>query len=343
MPYLVRDALGLVEGIVEEIVRALAVAAIDDVGRMQPRRQNLAFGQEAALHHIGQHLVGAGARRRQVDVRGVFRGRLEQAGEHGAFGERQILDVLAEIEIRRGRDAERAAAHIGAVEIELQDFLLRQVHFQPNRQEGFLDLALDRALVGQEQVLGELLRDGRTALHHGIGLDVLGHGAEQAQEIDAEMVEEAAILGGQHRIDDMVRHLVDRHGVALDDAALADLVAVAVEEGDGEIALVAPVLAGFVEGRQSQRQHDHRAGGAHRGAFAEQLDDRPPPAADAEATEEDGQVFPDFAGLEATFVQGRIDPRVDFHKARSLGAFPRLALFERVFHSALPSLSWQRQ
>jgi hypothetical protein len=43
----------------------------------------------------------------------------------------------------------------------------------------------------------------------------------------------------------MVRHLVDRHRVALDDAALADLVAVAVEEGDGEVVLVAPVAGGF--------------------------------------------------------------------------------------------------
>ena len=51
------------------------------------------------------------------------------------------------------------------------------------------------------------------------------------------MLEEAAVLGGEHRLDDMVGHLVDRHGIALDDAALADLVAVAVEEGDGEIAL----------------------------------------------------------------------------------------------------------
>ena len=83
----------------------------------------------------------------------------------------------------------------------------------------------------------------RAALDDRIGADVFRHGAEQAEEIDAEMVEEAAVLGGQHRLDDMVRHLVDRHGIALDDAALADLVAVAVEEGDGEIALVAPVLA----------------------------------------------------------------------------------------------------
>ena len=187
----------------------MRVAAVDDVGRMQPRRQHLALGHEAALHHVGEHLVGAGAGRRQVDMRRVFGRRLEQAGQHGRLGEGQVLDALAEIEIGRGRDAERAAAHIGAVEIELQDLLLRQVGLEPQRQEGLLDLALDGALVGQEQVLGELLGDGGAALHHRIGAHVLLHGAEQAEEIDAEMVEEAAVLGGEHRLDDMVGHLVD--------------------------------------------------------------------------------------------------------------------------------------
>ena len=126
-----RHALGLVERPVEEIVRALDVAAIDAVGRVQAGRQDLAFGHEAALNHVGQHLVGAGAGRGKVDMRRVFGRRLEQAGEHRRFGKRQILDALAEIEIGRGRDAESAAAHIGAVEIELQDLLLGQVHLEP--------------------------------------------------------------------------------------------------------------------------------------------------------------------------------------------------------------------
>ena len=139
-------------------------------------------------------------------------------------------------------------------------------------KEGFLDLALDGALVGEEQVLGQLLGDGRAALHDGIGAHVFRHGARQAEEIDAEMVEEAAVLGGEHGLDDVVRHLVDRHGIALDDAALADLVAVAVEEGDGEIVLRAPVPFGFLEGRHGQRQHDHGAGCAPGEAFAQNFE-----------------------------------------------------------------------
>ena len=88
------------------------------------------------------------------------------------------------------------------------------------------------------------------------------------------MVEEAAVLGREHRLDQSVRQLVDRHRIVLEDAALADLVAVAVEEGDGEIACGAPVALGLLEGRQRQRQHQHGAGGAPGHALAEHLEQR---------------------------------------------------------------------
>ena len=95
----------------------------------------------------------------------------------------------------------------------------------------------------------------------------------RARDVDAEVVEEAPVLGRQHRLDQIVRHLLQRHRVALVDAALADLVAVAVEEGDGEIALGPPVAAGRVQGGDGECQHEHRAAGAERKALAQQLHD----------------------------------------------------------------------
>src|SRR5690606_41890219 len=135
-----------------------------------------------------------------------------------------------EIEVRRRGYAERAAAHIGAVEIKLEELLLGKVHFQPDREERLLDLALHSALIGQEEVLGELLAKGGAALHDRIGAHILGHGAGEAEEGDAEMLVEAAVFGGQHGRYEMVGQFVDRHGAALDDDANAELVAVAVEE-----------------------------------------------------------------------------------------------------------------
>lgn len=126
-----RDLLDLVKRPVEEIVRALLLAAVDDIGRVQPSLQHLALGHEAGVDEIGEHHIGARAGGRQVDVRRVFGRRLEQPGQHGGLGEAQVLDALAEIEIGGCLDAERAAAHIGAVEIELEDFLLREIGFEP--------------------------------------------------------------------------------------------------------------------------------------------------------------------------------------------------------------------
>ena len=130
------------------------------------------------------------------------------------------------------------------------------------------------------------------------------------------MIEESPVLGSKHRLDEVVRHLVDRHGRSLDKAAPADNIAVAVEEGDGEIALVAPVPRRVVEGGHRQRQHQDGARRAEREALAEKLEEEPAPTADAEAAEEDGQVFPEFAEPEPPFIERCVDPCVDGEQER---------------------------
>jgi hypothetical protein len=59
----------------------------------------------------------------------------------------------------------------------------------------FFHLALERALIAQEQVLGELLRDGGAALHDAAGFGVGNKGARGAGEIDPEMLVEAPVFG----------------------------------------------------------------------------------------------------------------------------------------------------
>src|SRR6185436_5089134 len=117
-------------------------------------------------------------------------------------------------------------------EIELEDLLLGEVGLEPDGEIRLLDLALEGPLVRKEHVLGELLRDRRAALNHGVGPEVLDERAEGAEEVDAEMVEKAPVLGRDHRLDEMVGHLLERHRIGMANTALADLVAVAVEESD---------------------------------------------------------------------------------------------------------------
>ncbi|MCY1237964.1 hypothetical protein D9M72_506800 [compost metagenome] len=141
------------------------------------------------------------------------------------------------------------------------------------------------------------------------------------------MVEEAAVFGRQHRLDQMIGQFVDRHGIFVNDAAVADFIAVAVEEGDGEIALGAPVSLGFLEGGKRERQHQHGADGAPVHAFAEHLEDDLFPACDAETAEEDGGIFPPLRQLEAGIPDRGIDPGVDPEKDvplfRPVIVFPR--------------------
>src|SRR5690606_27521589 len=114
---------------------------------------------------------------------------------------------------------------------------------------------------------------------------------------------EAAIFRCKNRLDDVIGHLVDRHRIALDEPALTDLVAVAVEEGDSEIVLRAPVSGGFLEGRHGQRQHDHRTACTQREAFAQQLNGTTPPAFDTETAKEDRRRFPEFTEFEAGLIK----------------------------------------
>ena len=250
----------LVERPVEIIVRRIFVAAIDRGGRIAPCAEHLAFGHEAGVDEIVQHHVGAGASGGQVDVRRVFGGRLEQPGQHRGFREIDVARRLVEIEMRRAVDAEGAAAHIGAVEIEFQNLVLGEPRLQPDREKRLLHLALDGALVVQEQVLRKLLGDRRAALSDTAGLRIGHQRARRAGDVDAEMVVEAAVLGGERRLDQVVRKILERNRIIVLDAAAADRIAVAIEERYREIGFLQPVVVGgFAKCRHRQRQHQDQS------------------------------------------------------------------------------------
>ena len=330
---LAHEPLHLLEGVVEEIVRRLGGRAVDRRRRMAAGGDDLALGDEVRLDHVGQDLVGAGARRRQVDVRGIFRRRLEQAGQHRRLGHGDVADVLVEVEFRRRRRAEGAAAHIGAVEIHREDLALGQMRLQPEREEGFLDLAVEGALVRQEEVLGELLRQGRPALDDAARAGVLGHGAGEAEEVDAPMLEEAAVLGREHRLDEDVRHLVDRHGRRAQDAAAADLLAVAVEEQDGVVGFLRQAVRRHLHRRLGQRQEQDEAGEAERQRLAGELEEDAVEAPGAELARQDRDGFPPRReGVEGTPEAG-VDPGIHLHEARRLAA---LGLAVRIVLQCLP-------
>ena len=295
----------------------------------------MALGHEAGLDQVVEHDVGAGAGGRQVDVGGVFGGRLEQPRQHGGFRQVHVARRLVEVVLRRRVDPEGAAAEIGAVEVEFEDLGLGQPHLQPQRQERLLDLALDGALVRQEQVLGELLGDRGAALHHAAGARIGEHRAQRAGEVDAEMLVEAAVLGGEHRLDQVVGKLLKRHRIVVPDAARADLGAVAVEEGDGELRLLEPVVVGgLAERRDRQRQHQQKPAGAERKALRRRLDQHPaPPVGDVEAVHAGGKPLPQFAPPGARLVEAGIHARIEVEQDAArlrLPAFEVVVVVEQI-------------
>ncbi len=134
--------------------------------------------------------------------------RLQQAGDQGAFVEISPPRRFAEIAMRRGVDAISAGAEINPVQIDLEDLILGEAVFEPQRQQGLADLAREAALGRQEQVLGELLGDRAAALDDMAGGEIGDRGADEPDRIDAEMAIEAAVLGRDHRLGQVGRHLL---------------------------------------------------------------------------------------------------------------------------------------
>jgi hypothetical protein len=80
---------------------------------------------------------------------------------------------------------------------------------QPEGEQNFLDLALERAFGRQKQVLGKLLRNRRAALDRLTG-DIVDEGAGESQRVDAKMRIEAPVLDRHHRLRVERRHLLKR-------------------------------------------------------------------------------------------------------------------------------------
>ena len=131
-----------------------------DVGRID-RRGVAAALMKPFLTIVWSTTPERVARRLDVGGRRIIGRRLDQAGDDRRLAEAQMVGAMAEEVPRGGVDAVGAAAEIDAVEIELEDLVLGEFALERERQDRFLDLAAEAAVVGQEDVARELLGDGR--------------------------------------------------------------------------------------------------------------------------------------------------------------------------------------
>src|SRR5664279_6006012 len=75
----------------------------------------------------------------------------------------QIARGLAHVPARRRFHSEGPRSELDDVQIELEDAFLRELPFEPPGDEELTELAPRRPRGGEVEVLGELLRDRRTA------------------------------------------------------------------------------------------------------------------------------------------------------------------------------------
>ncbi|MNQ38873.1 hypothetical protein D3C85_524670 [compost metagenome] len=95
------------------------------------------------------------------------------------------------------------------VQVGLEDLALVVVQLQQHRHHGLSGLARDAALVGQVEVLHQLLGQGTAALAQLAGRGIDPEGTDDRLGRYAEVVEELAILHRHQGFDQVGRHLVE--------------------------------------------------------------------------------------------------------------------------------------
>ena len=176
-------------------------------GRLRPGEDDLLGvgvgellrGDVVLVQHLPQDAVPLGLGGVLVFVGAVLRGAVGQAGQQGALGEVQLADVLAEVRLGGGLDAEGAAAVVDVVQVHRQDFLLGVVLLDAVGDEPLVQLAADGLFAGQPlhlHVAGELLGDGAAALGLAPAAEVLVERAGDALEVHALMLVKALVFKG---------------------------------------------------------------------------------------------------------------------------------------------------
>ena len=92
-------------------------------------------------------------------------------------------------------------AQINFVEISFQNLSFVIASLQLQGHDDFVDLACERALVGEEEIFHQLLGDGAAALHRAARAQVGKQRAKHRAWRNAVMFIKVTILDGQQRFD----------------------------------------------------------------------------------------------------------------------------------------------
>ena len=167
-------------------------------------------GDVAVLGHLLEHVVAPGDGARLLAHRMQDARRLRQRREIGGLGEGELVERLAEVDLRRGGHAIGVLAEEDLVEIELEDLVLAQRVLEPGGEDDLLDLALAGAVAGQQEVLHHLLGDRRGAAQAAAVHARIVDRGDDAARVEAVVLVEVLVLGRDEGLLHQVGDLVDR-------------------------------------------------------------------------------------------------------------------------------------
>lgn len=218
-------------------------AAFSEAQRSFDGLEVLEFGDVAVFAHEAEDDVAAldGAFGVAVGVEIV--GALDEAGEEGGFLKAKIAEVLAEIDLgglAEAVDGEALAlAEVDLVGVVLEDLLLGELLFELEGDEGLERLAFPCLVAGEPEEAGELHGDGGGAVAAVLG-DVDPGGAEDADGVEAGVVEEALVFGGDDGVNEDLGDVFEADEAAFFAAAVVE---VGDEFGLEEVARALGVVA----------------------------------------------------------------------------------------------------
>ncbi len=160
-----------------------------------------------AAGEVGLLLVAEG---RVVERRGV-----DDRGQGRALRDAQLADVLVEVRLGGGLDAVGPAAVVDGVEVVLEDLILALLLVDLDGDDDLLELPGQRAVRGEEVVLHVLLGDRRAAALHVRPAQRLPHRPRDPGRGEARVGVEAAVLRREDSLLHGVRHLGERHRLAV--------------------------------------------------------------------------------------------------------------------------------
>src|SRR5580704_5923299 len=181
---------------------------------------DVGFGDVFVIEHLRQDAVARLIAALWMAVGGrVIVGRADDACEVGVFGERKLAEIFSEVGdagFGESADTETAAiAEVNLVGMELEDLLLVEALLQLHSDHQLGELAAPGALVAEDERARDLHRDGARALIVVTRVAQVGpRGADDANEVEAAVLEIAFVFGGNDRVDERRWDVVVANGTA---------------------------------------------------------------------------------------------------------------------------------